>query len=229
MSSVKYIDYPDIGAIALQKRRGQKTIRISIQGSTIRVSQPTWLPFSAGEAFIRSKLEWIRQNAEKPALYSSGQMVGKKHILIMSTGTVLKTRIGSNYIRVNIPSDMSAKSPQVQQVIQKAAVKALRQEAEEYLPRRTRLLADQHGFSFNACSIKLLKRRWGSCNSKKEITYNLHLMSLADTYIDYVILHELTHTEHMNHGTEFWKRMEDVYCGARKTARIVRRLSTVLG
>ena len=77
---------------------------------------------------------------------------------------------------------------------------------------------------YKSVGVKQLTRRWGSCSSKKDITFNLRLMTLQSEYIDYVIFHELTHTQHMNHGSEFWAKLEQVYPGAKKTAKIVRRL-----
>ena len=46
--------------------------------------------------------------------------------------------------------------------------------------------------------------RWGSCSSKKSIHINRRCASLPAELLDYVILHELCHLAHMNHGQEFW-------------------------
>jgi hypothetical protein len=81
-------------------------------------------------------------------------------------------------------------------------------EAKEVLPQRLRMLADQHGFLVRDIRIKLLRSRWGSCNSKSEITLNSHLMLLPWHLIDYVLLHELTHTKVMKHGKEFWDKFK---------------------
>ena len=98
----------------------------------------------------------------------------------------------------------------------------MRGDAEEYLPTRVAELAEMFGFSYKSVQVKLLKRRWGSCNSKKELVFNLNLMSLDALHIDYVILHELTHTIHMNHGPEFWAHMESVMPNSKKIAKDVR-------
>lgn len=56
--------------------------------------------------------------------------------------------------------------------------------------------------------IKQLTRRWGSCDQKKSIVLNLFLIQLPWELIDYVIIHELTHTKHLNHSTDFWDSLE---------------------
>jgi len=45
--------------------------------------------------------------------------------------------------------------------------------------------------------------KWGSCSTRNDISLSLHLMRLPDRLIDYIILHELCHTVHHNHGPQF--------------------------
>ena len=40
-------------------------------------------------------------------------------------------------------------------------------------------------------------------------------MQLPWELIDYVILHELVHTKHLNHSPEFWRALEELSPGAR--------------
>jgi len=55
--------------------------------------------------------------------------------------------------------------------------------------------------------IKRLSSRWGSCDSHQNIVLNLYLMQLPWECIDYVLLHELTHTQILRHGAPFWDAM----------------------
>lgn len=53
--------------------------------------------------------------------------------------------------------------------------------------------------------IRKMKTRWGVCNPQKQtITLNLELLKKEIKDIDYVIVHELAHFIHANHGQEFW-------------------------
>lgn len=55
-----------------------------------------------------------------------------------------------------------------------------------------------------------MKTRWGVCNVKThKVTLNLELIKKDKIYLDYVIVHELSHLIHANHGKEFWKCVED--------------------
>ncbi len=222
--SYKSVYVEAIGEIKIFKRKGLKNIRIALKPGQVSVTQPSWLPYSAGEAFLNSKLEWIREkHIPKTKIFFDGQQIGMNHLLHIVNSNVLTSRVKTRDIFVGLPTKLSTDSDQAQTYIDKAVIRALRSEAEAYLPKRTRYLADMNGFSYKSVSIKHLKRRWGSCSSQKDITFNLRLMSLVSEHIDYVVLHELTHTEHMNHGASFWVKLEQVYPDAKKVAKVVRR------
>jgi predicted metal-dependent hydrolase len=106
-----------------------------------------------------------------------------------------------------VPDGSAFSDSVVQTIAQKACVRALRREAEDELPGRTRQIANQHGFKFRSLQIKQLKGRWGSCTHRQEIVLNCYLMQLPWELIDYVILHELVHTKIMAHGPKFWAEM----------------------
>ena len=54
-------------------------------------------------------------------------------------------------------------------------------------------------------TIRKMKSRWGVCNIKtKKITLNLELIKKDIKYLDYVIVHELSHLVYPNHQKDFW-------------------------
>ena len=51
--------------------------------------------------------------------------------------------------------------------------------------------------------------RWGVCNTKsKTVTLNLELIKRDLKYLDYVIVHELSHLIEGNHSNRFWALVE---------------------
>lgn len=86
----------------------------------------------------------------------------------------------------------------------------LKKEAKEYLPKRLRELATEFGFRINKIQIRSQSTRWGSCSSEKNISLNWKLFLVPPFVCDYVLLHELVHTEFMNHSEHFWKRLSEV-------------------
>jgi predicted metal-dependent hydrolase len=210
--STRTIEIPEIGTVTLYKRRGNRSLRLSLAADgEIRVSIPSWVPYKAGEQFVRSKAEWIIAN-RRPAITAlrHGQAIGKAHRLAFAPSaqaTKISTRLKQNQVEVTHPAALETHHPKVQHAAQTASLRALRKEAEALLPQRLRQLADLCGFTYTSVEVRQLKSRWGSCSSKKEIVLNLFLMQLPWHLIDYVLMHELTHTKVMRHGPPFWQEL----------------------
>lgn len=203
----KEVEIPNVGTVLLFKRKSARSLRISLSPhGQVRVSLPTWVPYIVGEEFARSKVDWINEQRKPAKMLIDGQPIGKAHHLrfYVVNRTKIMTRVHNNMVLVALPGDVLYETPEAQASARKAAVRALRIEAEQLLPRRLLELAKQHGFDYHSVSIKQMKGRWGSCNLQKDIVLNCYLMQLPWDLIDYVIIHELTHTKIMAHGAPFW-------------------------
>jgi len=89
-------------------------------------------------------------------------------------------------------------------------IERMRAEAKKVLPVRLAELAAAHGFVYNQVRIKHNVSNWGSCSRKGNINLNLNLMRLPDDLRDYVILHELCHLRHPDHGPGFHSLLESL-------------------
>lgn len=192
------------------KRKGVKSIRLSIVGDgSVRVTQPRWLPYKAGIDFAMSRKQWIRKHITIDSLLRDGQLIGKSYQLqfIRSNAVEVRSRISKPYIRVHVPPSLAVSDEQVQTCARKAAIRALRHDTEDLLIPRLRELSNISKLDYTSVVVKQLKSRWGSCNQNKEITLSLYLIQLPWPLIDYVLLHELQHTEILAHGPRFWKAL----------------------
>ena len=54
------------------------------------------------------------------------------------------------------------------------------------------------------------KRLWGSCSGTGALRFNFRLVMLRPELVDYVVVHELAHIVHHNHGPNFWALVERV-------------------
>ena len=111
---------------------------------------------------------------------------------VMQTIARQKERVGS----VDMPSE--------------AEVEALRRQAKAELPGRLAELAACYGFSYNRVTVKHNASNWGSCSSKGNINLNLNIVRLPRILQDYILLHELCHLRHQDHGQAFHLLLEHV-------------------
>ncbi|MBQ3475116.1 MAG: DUF45 domain-containing protein [Bacilli bacterium] len=63
---------------------------------------------------------------------------------------------------------------------------------------------------YPSLTIRKMSTRWGVCNKKlKKVTLNSELIYKKPEYLDYVIVHELSHFIHFDHGKGFWKLVSE--------------------
>ncbi|MEA3239200.1 MAG: SprT family zinc-dependent metalloprotease [Candidatus Bipolaricaulota bacterium] len=77
------------------------------------------------------------------------------------------------------------------------------------LPELLLSLADEHGFLVTKVSVRFQKTRWGTCSTQDAISLNAKLLLLPRDIANYVMIHELCHTVHHNHSTDFWQLVQE--------------------
>lgn len=219
--------------VTIYKRRGSRSLRLSIRSDgSLRVTIPTWTPYAAGLTFAYSRLEWITRHAPpKAALLEHNQAIGKAHRLQFvpaASATKIASRVRQTEVIITHPATQLSSDAMVQAAATRASIRALRRQAEKLLPIRLEELAQKHGFRYRNVVIKHLKTRWGSCDQHKNIALNLYLMQLPWQLIDYVLLHELTHTRVMRHGPAFWQTMEQIEPNVQALRKAIRSHRPVL-
>ena len=64
-------------------------------------------------------------------------------------------------------------------------------------------LAERHGVSIGTVQVRNQAGRWGSCSARFTISLNAKLLFLSPPLVRNVVLHELCHVRHRNHGPAF--------------------------
>jgi predicted metal-dependent hydrolase len=78
-----------------------------------------------------------------------------------------------------------------------------RRSREQLVPWLTRLSL-QSGLTYSRTVVRGQRTRWASCSGHGTISLNYKLLFLPSHLVNYILMHELCHTRHMNHAEKFW-------------------------
>lgn len=218
----------EFGTITLRRSSKASHIRIRVApDGRLRVSLPVYAPVFLVKRLIknsRSQLRAMLDEQHTDMLFVHGMQIGKSHTLIVreSTGRSAKATRHGQQIIVQLPVGKDINDPLIHRHVRDVVISALRIEAKSYLPKRLSYLATKFGFSYQKVRFSHAGSRWGSCSSNGTISLNIALMKLPFELIDYVLIHELSHTVEMNHSEDFWElvaRADPEYLAHKRTLK----------
>lgn len=217
------VTYPPIGAIELCTRKNVFRTKFSVSAHRVRI---TTSPLLVKNLFPLSeeRIEWImaarREMQEKyvaqPLLPTTEISTCFFKIRFLADNRLMgKNRFAcrkeDGVMNVYYAPDFDFTKQEMQDVLHRLLRQILRKEALLYLPVRLTEKAEQYGFVFDSVRINGATSRWGSCSATKRINLSFYLMLLPADLIDFVLVHELCHTEQMNHGEQFHRRMKTIF------------------
>ena len=101
-------------------------------------------------------------------------------------------------------------------------VKALRKSARTILKAKTEHFAKIMNLKYGRITITGAKTRFGSCNSKGNISYSYLLMLYPEDAVDYVVVHELAHLIELNHSPAFYNIVASVFPDYKRRAKLLK-------
>ena len=192
--------------IRYSKKAKHIRLQISHEGKLELIIPVRVKNFNA-ESFLAEKRNWIekhlsRFNQRKQRFFYLGKEIEleKQYDLFCKN---YSARLIDNKLIFSCPGDDKISLEQ----LYKAWIK---EKADNYIVNRAKALCEMYGFSYNKISIKNQKTRWGSCSTKKTLSFNSKLMYFNDKVIDYVVIHEMCHLKEMNHSNKFWKLVAEI-------------------
>lgn len=228
--TAKVVQFTQIGTVTFIKNRRSKNIKISVKpDQSVHVSFPVYVSSREVTDFVLKNTEWITSQqqkfkAKRNHIAEGTRIQTKLYTVVILSGLKNEAKRKDKIVEIkvsDINSEFSLK------YIENVLTQIYRYEAKKLLPPRLTELAQKHEFRFNKVTIRNNKRNWGSCSSKNNISLNLQMMKLPDELIDYILLHELVHTEIKNHGPKFWGKLNVITDGrAKQLAKQVRQYST---
>lgn len=220
------MDDNEFGRIRLIRNSG-RYLRLNIRtNGEIVISAPFAASLGKVEDFLGDNRSYLRQNLSRIMHrrdFADGDIIGRHHRLVIQPGVRPATTLNDQQLIVKVPDDYT--DIQTSQLVSRGVAKALKAEASHYLPKRLHALALRYGYKYNKVRLTFAKSRWGSCSTSGTISLNVSLMMLPEELSDYVLLHELTHTHHMNHSKAFWDELSEHLPKARELSRALRDYS----
>jgi predicted metal-dependent hydrolase len=205
------------------KRRNQRNLRIRVKSDAIIVSGPWYSSKSQMAGFVIERRDWILNTVTKlkKTQTQRSNLIDEKEGFILLRGNwipiVIRKPIpeSSNWYLVERGERVDAYPPDTNSnanegnaplIVPKAALETFSKElAKKELPRYFEQKASELPFEWQKLYIRSQKTKWGTCSSKGNISLNWRLIKCPMDIWDYLIVHELCHTVHMNHSKAFWE------------------------
>jgi predicted metal-dependent hydrolase len=94
-------------------------------------------------------------------------------------------------------------------------------ESTKFLDKYSALL----WIAYHKLSVRKLKSKWGSCTHINNISLNLNLVHLDKKFLEYVVVHEISHLKEKNHSSRFWDLVNKFYPDYKEIRRELKRIS----
>lgn len=149
------------------------------------------------ERIIVENIGWIdSKRAEmaqkKESLKLSGEIGKSKHLYL-----------GKPYSAEELLEGAEIKGGDVRSQLKKFYISS----AKKIIGERLKNYQSELRVKPKSMEIMESRTKWGTCSSEKALTFNYRLVMAPIKAIDYVVVHELCHLDHMNHDRSFWRKV----------------------
>jgi predicted metal-dependent hydrolase len=202
-------------------RTKRKTLAILVYSDMkVKVRAPNKLPISEVINKLNIRASWITQKIDffrnkqpitEKYYYVNGEYhlyLGKKYVL-NNILHIKKDAIITNdelIIQTHYPN-----RPDItKEILEEWYCKQSQEIFQQRIKYCSNLFSKPQDFTPKKLIIKNLKRRWGSMSSTGIITLNQKLICASIELIDYVIIHELCHMQHLDHSRDFYSLLSTI-------------------
>lgn len=195
--------------VRLMPRRDAKrlTLRLDAKDGQAKLTVPPRYRETQVRRFLEQHADWIIQQQAKrrpPIVVENGAVLpfAGRDISLRLTGMPPRTvQLGGHEIIIGGPTDMALER----------LLKYLKTEAKKRLLEAVNHYAEKLGKSPSRVTVRDTSSRWGSCSSRGAISLSWRLILAPDEVLHYVAAHEVAHLAEMNHGPNFWRKVDHLY------------------
>ncbi len=195
----------------------RKTLLLQVKQGQVFVRAPVYVSLAQIEQFIEQKSCWLKQKIAEhqqpenllPAFYHDSIVyyLGEQKRLMIRYAPKASLIVDKDLIVVTLTFKQQEKyqcDEQISALVRQQLACFFKEKLQTYLINKLAEFCPKLTLYPTKYKVRFYKRRWGSCNSRGELSFNYLLMMLPCWVIDYVIIHELCHLQHLNHSVNFW-------------------------
>ncbi|WP_417225559.1 M48 family metallopeptidase [Amphritea sp.] len=207
---------------SLRRSARRRTIEIQVRPDSVRVLAPTRVSRARIDRLVAEKTDWInaRQQALRlrvPAAVTVRPLDQGSELRWLGERLTLELLPNRPETLVTVSDDQLqlALSGRIRKAREEAITEQIerwyRAQALQYFHTRVLFWSEHMRLKPSAVRVRSYRRKWGCCNSRGVVSFNWLLVMAPVHIIDYVIVHELSHLQHMNHSAAFWSVVANYY------------------
>ena len=208
------------------ERSRRKTVGMMVDAQGLRVRAAPRVPIHEIERILYSKSRWILKSLDQAAQQKS-QPVSFVPDLNVAEGESIRvlgqmlcvrwSRQHAFHADVEQSDELFVKPPRMNATMsleeiadkrRNALANALGDYLLRYVNQRAQYFANEFNLHYRHIVLSNATTLWGTCRRDGLIRLNWRLVFLDRALVDYVLVHELAHTVHMNHSAAFWSQVE---------------------
>ena len=199
--------------IIIKRTNRKKTVSFRIKNQEVIISAPKFLSDSKIYNLVEIKIKWIKNKLALEKLntvsikrkYENGDIflyLGSEYSLKIKKSYKDNIYIKDKNLIVEAKNVLAANNNK------NNIINWYISESKKYLTKTNSYYEILIGVKSNKLLFGQYKSKWGSCNSKKTISYDWRIIMAPFEVIHYLIIHELCHIKYPNHSIYFWKYVE---------------------
>lgn len=216
----------------VRSRRRTMELRV-LPGRQVEVRAPRSASSAAIREFVASQADWLQRTLERAALQplpldlhlvDGARLPFLGESLTLQTAPALRaaSREGTVLLLPLDKGDRLRHETLLQHWYRQQAYQHFNAHIDRLFPWFA-----ARGYQRPRLRVKVMRSRWGSLSSRGYINLNLMLICFPPQCLDYVVVHELCHLVHRNHGSGFRQLMDELLPDWQARKTLLNRLPTV--
>lgn len=195
----------------IKSKKRKRTTEIKIIDNKVVIYAPLHLSVEEIDKIYNKYKDKLLNKIEK-SCSDSGYLcyLGNKYLIDIVKSKLLKNafcELKDNEFIIYIPENKEIN-------VNNAINDWKKKQAKQIITERVKYYVEKYDFRFdftkNTIKFKNQRTKWGSCSFNNNLNFNYNVITKSIDVVDYLVVHELTHTLIKNHSKIFWDKVDGV-------------------